>query len=108
LNNYEEIVKAGATAEQEILSRHFCYFGPVPESLYQYIKDERWRKGLRIAADISDKEVVDRPAIRLTVWAAQLGQPAVELLSGMTNLDPNARLKIEQVLAHRYWLGEDD
>ncbi|KAH9840408.1 kinase-like protein [Teratosphaeria destructans] len=40
LDNYQDLLKAGITAEQEVLTRHFAYFGPVPESLYTRIPDE--------------------------------------------------------------------
>ena len=40
--------------------------------------------------------------------AVELGELAVELLSGMTNLNPRARWNIERVLAHPYWLEGGD
>jgi serine/threonine protein kinase len=33
LNNYQELAKAGISSEQEILIRHFSYFGPVSDGL---------------------------------------------------------------------------
>lgn len=41
------------------------------------------------------------------VWGKGLGPAAVNLISGMTNSDPVARLTMEQVLAH-LWRTEDD
>lgn len=103
MNNYQDLAKAGITPEQEILTKHFCYFGPVLESLYQQIKDEKWRTALRLASRMAEAEVKERPMLRYTVWGQELGEAAMELLSGMTNLDPKARLTIDQVLALPYW-----
>lgn len=103
LNDYQDLVKAGVTPEQEIMTKHFCYFGPVPESLYQQIKDEKWRTALRLAAKMAEQEVEERPSLKLRVWGEDLGETAVDLLSGMTSLDPDARMTIDQVLVHPYW-----
>jgi hypothetical protein len=103
LNDYQNLVKAGITAEQEVITNHFCYFGPVPETLYQQIKDEKWRSALRLASRVADEKVEEQPNLRLRVWGEELGEMALDMLSGMTNLDPTARVTIDQVLAHPYW-----
>lgn len=103
MNDYQSLKKAGITPEQEIVTKHFCYFGPVPESLYQQIKDEDWRNALRLAAQMADAEVEERPVLRMSFWGEELGPAALDMLSGMTNLDPKARLTIDEVLAHPYW-----
>lgn len=41
--------------------------------------------------------------LRMKSWGPDLGETTVDLLSAMTNLDPKARLTIEQVLDHPYW-----
>ena len=103
LNDYQNLVKAGISPEQEVVTKHFCYFGPVPESLYQQIKDEKWRNALQIASKMAETEVEERPMLRMTVWGQELGETALDMLSGMTNLDPKARLTIDQVLALPFW-----
>ncbi|GAB1732624.1 hypothetical protein NU195Hw_g3713t1 [Hortaea werneckii] len=103
LNDYQNLAKAGVTPEQEVLTRHFCYFGPVPDSLYQQIKDEKWRHALQLASSMAEAEVKERPMLRLRAWGQELGESAPDLLSGMTNIDPKGRLTIDQVLAHPYW-----
>ncbi|CAK3772217.1 Serine threonine- kinase ppk4 [Lecanosticta acicola] len=107
LNDYQRLVKAGITPEQEVLTKHFCYFGPVPESLYQQIEDEKWRAALQLASRMAEAEVEERPMLRLRVWGQELGDKAMDMLSGMTNLDPKARLTIDQVLALPYWREGD-
>lgn len=103
LDDYQSPVKAGITPEQEIVIRHFSYFGSVPECLYQQIKDEKWRVALKSAARMADLQVEERPGLRLGVWGKELGEKALHMLSGMTNLDPNARLTIDQMLALAFW-----
>ncbi|KAF1349033.1 kinase-like domain-containing protein [Delphinella strobiligena] len=103
LNDYQDLVKAGITAEQEVITNHFCYFGPVPETLYQQIKDEKWRSALRLASKLAEEKVEEQPDLRLRVWGEDLGETALDMLSEMTNLDPTARVTIDQVLAHPYW-----
>lgn len=102
LNDYQDVVKAGVTPEQEVLTKHFCYFGPVPENLYLAVKDEKWSAALRLAATMAGAEVEDRPELRLRFWGQGLGEHAMVMLSGMTNLDLNARLTIGEVLALSY------
>lgn len=103
MNNYQNLVKAGITAEQEVLTNHFCYFGPVPETFFQQIKDEKWKSALRLASRMAEEKVEKQPDLKLRVWGEELGESALDMLSGMTNLDPRARVTIDQVLAHRYW-----
>lgn len=103
LNNYQELVDHGITPEQEILTRHFCYFGPVPEGLFDVIENKNWTAALRGAAAIADDTVKDEPELKFAHWGGELGAQAVDMLLGMTALDPKARLGIEQVLAHPYW-----
>lgn len=103
LNDYQALARAGITPEQEIISKHFCYFGPVPKGLYRQIKDENWRTALQVASRVAEVEVEERPTLRLNVWAQELGQTAMDMLSAMTNLDPEARPTIDEVLAFPYW-----
>ncbi|KAF2770509.1 hypothetical protein EJ03DRAFT_342756 [Teratosphaeria nubilosa] len=103
LDNYQDLLKAGITAEQEVLTRHFAYSGPVPENLYTSIPDEAWKTALRNAAQAADMEVAVRPGLRLRIWGQQMTEPTLDLLSGTNNLDPEARLTIRQVLEHPFW-----
>ena len=76
MNDYQKLAKAGVTPEQEVLTRHFCYFGPVPESLYQQIKDKRWRHALQLASSMAEAELEERPMLRLRAWGQELGESA--------------------------------
>ncbi|WPG97887.1 Hypothetical protein R9X50_00066900 [Acrodontium crateriforme] len=103
LNDYQTLVKAGISPEQEVITKHFCYFGPVPEELYRQIKDEKWRTALQVASRMAEVKVEERPILRLNAWGQELGQTAIDMLSAMTNLDPEARPTIHQVLTFSYW-----
>ncbi|PPJ51631.1 hypothetical protein CBER1_08836 [Cercospora berteroae] len=103
LNNYKELEKAGIEQELEVLTRHFSYFGPVPESLYEQFRDEKAKNALRMASDVAEAEVAEQPEARLKIWGESYGKVALDCLSGMTNLDPKARLKIDEVVAHGIW-----
>jgi hypothetical protein len=106
LSDLDSLAKAGIPAEQEVVTKHFCYFGPVPESLYAQIKDDDWRAAFRSAARLADTQAREQPFSRLDFWGKTLGEAALEMLSGTTSLDPRARLTIDQVLALPYWTEE--
>ncbi|KAJ0162091.1 Serine/threonine-protein kinase ppk4 [Colletotrichum tanaceti] len=103
VNDYQELVQSGVTPEQEILTRHFSYFGPVPEGLLQQIDGENWRSALKAAEAVAEEAVKEEPMLRFTQWGAELGPEAQDMISGMTNPDPTARTTISQVLDHRWW-----
>jgi hypothetical protein len=103
LDDYQELVKLGITPEQEILTRHFTYFGPVHDGLFKQVNDEDWVKALKGASEMSELAVEDQPQMRFKRWGVELGDQAVDMISGMTNPDPTARLTINQVLAHPWW-----
>lgn len=103
LNDYQELAKRGITPEQEILTRHFCYFGPVPSAALKVAGDEKWAAALEGAAKIADEMARDEPALRFEQWGKELGLEAVRMIRGMTALDPKARLSIDQVMAHSFW-----
>jgi hypothetical protein len=103
IEDWKELIQAGFPPEQEIVTKHFCYFGPVPESLYKQIRDETWRQAFRAAAEAADAEVAERPELRMKFWTQGLGESTFDLLEKITNLDPSSRPKIEEVLAHQFW-----
>lgn len=104
LNDYQELAKRGIRPEQEVLIRHFSYFGPVPEGLLKQVTSEDWCNALRGASKIAEEAVKEQPELRFEQWGSELGPKAQNMISGMTNLDPLARITIEQVLAHEWWL----
>ncbi|KAM3416192.1 hypothetical protein BST61_g7798 [Cercospora zeina] len=103
VEDWKELIEAGFPLEQDIVTKHFCYFGPVPEALYEHIRDEDWRRAFRSAAQAADAEVIERPEMRMQYWTQELGASTFDLLSQLTNLDPGGRPNIGQVLAHPYW-----
>jgi hypothetical protein len=107
LSDDELFLKAGISAEQETVTKHFCYFGPVPEALFQQIQNDDWRKALQSAAKQATARMETHPQLRMSSWAAELGETALAMLSAMTNLDPRARSTIAQALAHPYWQEQE-
>jgi serine/threonine protein kinase len=103
LENYQDLVRFGITPEQEVLSRRFAYFGPVPDALYRRVDDEVGRALLRDMAKIADARVESQPGCRFLCWSKELGPVAQDAISQMTRLDPTARPTIEQVLMHPWW-----
>lgn len=103
MKDHQDLVKAGVSPEQAVVVNHFCYFGPVPESLYEQIKDEDWRSAFRAASTAAEAAVEGEPFLRMGAWVQELGEEAIEMLTGTMNLDPRGRLTIEQVLALPFW-----
>lgn len=103
LNDYKQLAARGISAEQEILTRHFTYFGPVPEGLYRQVNDKNWSEAMKEASEVADLAAKDQPELRFTWWSQELGAAAQDIISGMTNLDPAARITIDHILSHRWW-----
>ena len=103
LNDYQQLVDRGIRPEQEILTRHFCYFGPVPDAVLKVVGDENWSDALQGVAKMADEMVKDEPGLRFEQWGSELGTEALRMIAGMTALDPEARLGIDQIMAHPFW-----
>ncbi|KAI7340762.1 kinase-like protein [Hortaea werneckii] len=103
LNNYQELAGRKITPEQEILTRHFSYFGPVPDAVFKDVGDENWSAALKGAAEIADELVKDDPRLRFERWGEELGPEALRVIAGMVALNPKARLDINQVMTHPFW-----
>ncbi|OTA31716.1 hypothetical protein BTJ68_08680 [Hortaea werneckii EXF-2000] len=103
LNNYQELAGRGITPEQEILTRHFAYFGPVPDAVFEDVGDENWSAALKGAAGIADELVKDDPRLRFERWGEELGPEALRMIAGMVALNPKARLDISKIMAHPFW-----
>lgn len=107
LDNYQDLYRFGISPEQEVLSRHFTYFGPaVPEALFKRVDDEAGCELIKNMADIAEKVVKREPGRSFIYWSEEFGPVAQDAISQMTNLDPTARPTIEQVLAHPWWQGD--
>lgn len=107
LNNYSELVKHDVMPEQEIMVRHFCYFGLVPEGLLKLVNSEDWCSALKAASRTAERAIKEQPELKFEWWGRDLGPEAMNMISGMTNLDPTARTTIDQVLLHEWWQETD-
>ena len=84
--------------------RHFSFFGPANDRLLEGVPDEGWRKALKAMSELGTREAQENPNVKFEVWGADLGEEALDMLSGMTKPDPTARPTIRQVLDHQWWL----
>ena len=109
LNNgtLKSLIENEMPFEEEIVVRHFLYFGPLPEGLLQHVKDETWDILYKEASDMAEKAAIDDPDFRFGRWpetiAPHLTPQAKDMISGMMNLDPAARVTIDEVLEHPWW-----
>ena len=76
LNEYCELADRGIMPEQEILTRHFCYLGPVPKAIFDIIDDDDWCAALKEATTVADEIVKDELALRLERLSEELGSQA--------------------------------
>jgi hypothetical protein len=96
-------VKLGVSAEEEILSRHFSFFGLANDGLLKQVGDEKWSKVLMAVSEMAEMAVQEQPETRFEQWGQELGSEAHDMITGMTKIDPTARSTVEQVLAHPWW-----
>ena len=96
-------MKLGITPEQEILTRHFSYFGSANDGLLKQIDSEKWSKALALASQMAELAVEDQPEMRFDVWGRELGSGAQNMIAGMMKPYPRARATIDQVMAHPWW-----
>lgn len=79
INNYQELVELGMSAEQEILVRHFSYFGPANDGLFKQVADEDWSNALMAASQMAKVAVEDQPELRFELWGQELGSEAQKI-----------------------------
>jgi hypothetical protein len=89
--------------EQRVLLRHFTFFGPPNERLFNWIDDENWTKVLEKMNELAEADLEERPIMSFEVWGQLLGSEAQKMISGTTKIDPGARSTIDEVLAHPWW-----
>lgn len=97
-----ELAELGITPHEDILTRHFTYFGPVNEKLLKQV-DSREHSTLMKASATAELAVENQPELQFEVWGKELGEAALDMISGMTKPDPTARLTIDQVLRCSWW-----
>lgn len=97
-----ELAELGMTPHEDILTRHFTYFGPVNEGLLKQV-DSREHSTLKKASATAELAVKNQPELRFEVWGKELGEAALDMISGMTKPDPTARLTVDQVLRCSWW-----
>jgi hypothetical protein len=103
----KQLKENGMPPEQEIVVRHFMYFGPLPDALLKHVNDEKWTTLFQAASEIAETEAAEDPDCRFERWsvddAPQLTPEAKYMITNMTRLDPAQRASIDDVLKHPWW-----
>jgi hypothetical protein len=68
LHDYQKLARMGTRPEQEIMTRHFSYFGPVPEGLLKQVNSENWSNALNGASEMAEEAVKEQPELRFEDW----------------------------------------
>ncbi|POS69497.1 hypothetical protein DHEL01_v212109 [Diaporthe helianthi] len=103
----QQLKENGMPPEQEIVVRHFMYFGPLPDGLLRHVNDENWTTLFRAASEIAETEAAEDPDCRFERWsvgdAAHLTSEAKNMIIKMVRLDPTQRPSIDEVLNDPWW-----
>lgn len=106
-NMIQELKEHGMPAEQEIVVRHFLYFGPLSEGLLRHVHDETWEGLFKGASGLAEMAVADDPDARFERWSSDvvphLTPAAQEMMSEMMYLDPGRRATIDEILEDPWW-----
>lgn len=94
-DEYQELTQHGISPEQAILTRHFTYFGPATEGLLKQVGNELWCNALKGASKVAELAREENPQMRFEHWGKDLGPTMQDMISGMTNPDPTARITID-------------
>ncbi|KAI0539965.1 kinase-like domain-containing protein [Xylaria digitata] len=97
-----ELAKLGITPREDILTRHFTYFGLANEGLLKQV-DSHEHTTLKKTSAVAELAVKNQPELQFKVWGKELGEAALDMISGMTKPDPTARLTIDQILGCSWW-----
>ncbi|KAF2968160.1 hypothetical protein GQX73_g5468 [Xylaria multiplex] len=89
-----ELAKLGITPREDILPQHFTYFGLVNEELLKEVDDYEHSTLKKVSAT-AELAVKNQPELQFKVWGKELGEAALDMISGMTKPDPKARLTID-------------
>ncbi|KAF2005369.1 kinase-like protein, partial [Amniculicola lignicola CBS 123094] len=106
INNINDMIAKGISPEQEILTRHFTFFGLPPEALFKQINSEEWTSTLTLWSKIAEEIVRQHPEDKFESWGQDMPPDVYSAISAMTNIDPTARPTMAQVLAHEWWTNE--
>ncbi|CAN8104130.1 unnamed protein product [Discula destructiva] len=89
---------------QEMVIRHFLYFGSLSEGLLKHVNDGTWDIVNKEASEIAEEIAVGDPHLRFERWSSEvaphLTAGAKDMISKMMQLDSGKRAKIEDILQH--------
>ncbi|KAK3385633.1 kinase-like domain-containing protein [Podospora didyma] len=71
-DEYQQITQRGISPEQEILTRHFSYFGPAAEGLLRQVGSPDWCDALKEASAMAELAAKEQPERRFEHWGPQV------------------------------------
>ncbi len=98
-----ELAAVGIAPHEDILTRHFTYFGPANEGLLKQVDGGHAHNMLLKTSAVAERAVDDQPELRFEVWGEELGDAAVAMIAGLTRPDPEGRLTVEEMLESPWW-----
>lgn len=102
--DFDELKEQGLEPELVILSKMLSMFGPSPPGLITHVNDEYWSEMLTGLSQLVEAE---DPNERFEQWEdpnlPNLDSETKTVIMKMTNLDPEKRPTIDQVLEDPWW-----
>lgn len=102
--DFQQLKEEGTEPEHVILYKLLSMFGPVPPELITHVHDEYWGELLTGLSQVVEEE--DR-RVRFEQWDEaefpNLNPETKRMILRMTNLNPNKRATMDQILEDRWW-----
>ena len=102
--DHQELRKREVEPENEVLSRHIVYSGPLSEGLLKHTADETWQT---VLDQVAEGAAGADSSFHLSNWRED-GFPNIDagaksMLTKIMNLDPAKKATIDYILADPYW-----
>ncbi|KAI0179711.1 kinase-like domain-containing protein [Hypoxylon sp. FL1284] len=92
---------------QRVLTTHFSYFGLARKTIRRRVAKKRAIQILKRASTDARLVCKKKPELKFKHWGADLLPELQDLIAGMTQINPNGRLPIKQILRHPWWEVDD-
>jgi serine/threonine protein kinase len=102
--DFQQLKEEGTEPEHVILYKLLSMFGPAPPELITHVNNGYWGELLTALSRVVEEE---DPRVRFEQWEEtefpNLNPETKRMILRMTNLDPNKRATMDQVLEDRWW-----
>jgi serine/threonine protein kinase len=100
--DFQQLKEEGTEPEHVILYKLLSMFGPAPPELITHVNNRYWGDLLTALSRVVEEE---DPRVRFKQWEEteflNLNPETKRIILRMTNLDPNKRATIDQILEDR-------